>query len=155
MTPKTSSRGFSAAELLVVLAIAGLAIGVGIPLVNEHLRRASIRQAADQVAVDLKAVRMIAVTRRVPTDFVIQEDPINRYSYTRANGTPRQVDLPRDVRILTSSTPETITFRPDGSVTAAATTVLEITLSTGQKERWTITTSTLGIPTVTKQIVAG
>lgn len=151
---RQGSRGFSLTEALAVMALIGIIVAVAVPLVGETIRRASIREAADQFALDLRAARMIAVTRRLPVDFVIDEEPTNRYRYTRADGSQVRIQLPSAVRILSSSTPETITFRPDGSVTAAATTVLEVSLSGSIKERWTITTSTVGVPTVKKQLVA-
>lgn len=147
-------RGFTLPELLVVLAIGGLVLGVGIALVSDQVRSANVRGAADQFAVDLRAVRMIAVSRQANVDLVVQPDPQNRYSYTRADGVPVNVDLPPQVKIV-SSAPTTIQFRSNGSVTAAATTVLEIALSGNVKERWTITTSAVGVPSVVKTRISG
>lgn len=152
--PASRERGFTLPELLVVLAIGGLVLGMGIALVSDQVRSASIRGAADQFTVDLRAARMIAVSRQANVDLVVQPDPQNRYTYTRADGVPVSVDLPPQVKILSSS-PTTIQFRSNGSVTAAATTVLEIALSGNVKERWTVTTSPVGVPAVVKTRISG
>jgi prepilin-type N-terminal cleavage/methylation domain-containing protein len=146
--------GVTLPELLVVLAIGGLVLSVGVAIVSDQVRSANIRGAADQFAVDLRAARMIAVSRQANVDLVVQPDPQNRYSYTRADGIPIAVELPPQVKIVSSS-PTTIQFRSNGSVTAAATTVIEISLSGNTKERWTVTTSAVGVPAIVKTRVSG
>lgn len=146
--------GVTLPELLVVLAIGGLVLSIGIALVSDQVRSANIRGAADQFAVDLRAARMIAVSRQANVNLVVEPDPQNRYSYTRADGAPVAVDLPPQVKIVSSS-PTTIQFRSNGSVTAASTTVIEISLSGNTKERWTVTTSAVGVPAVVKSRVSG
>lgn len=155
-TREVGSReaGVTLPELLVVLAIGGIILAVGVALVADQVRSASIRGAADQFAVDLRAARMIAVSNQANVDLVVQADPQNRYAYTRADGAPVNVKLPPQVKIVSSS-PSTIQFRSNGSVTAAATTVIEISLSGNVKERWTVTTSTVGVPSVVKTRVSG
>ncbi|HUC43223.1 MAG TPA: prepilin-type N-terminal cleavage/methylation domain-containing protein, partial [Candidatus Sulfotelmatobacter sp.] len=56
-------NGFSLVELLVVLAFIGVALGVGIPLVNDQIRIADVRQVADNFATSVRAARMIAVAK--------------------------------------------------------------------------------------------
>ena len=103
-----SQKGFSVGELLVVVAVLGLIVAIGIPLVSEQIRTAKIRGAADQFSMALKAVRMIAVSKRT----------------------------------------NPITFNFNGSVDAQATTVFEANLSAGAVERWTITTSLMGVTSI-------
>jgi prepilin-type N-terminal cleavage/methylation domain-containing protein len=154
MNPRTrrSSTGFSAAELLVVIAIVGLLVAVAVPLVNDQVRQAKARGAADTIGVDLRAARMLAVTRQQDNAFVLEVDPVNAYRYTGNDGKVRRFELPEGVRILDSSTPRTITFRPNGSIAAQATTVVEIAMSGSAtaKETYTIVTATTGIPKTTK-----
>jgi prepilin-type N-terminal cleavage/methylation domain-containing protein len=152
--PGSRQAGVTLPELLVVLAIGGIILSVGVALVSDQVRSASIRGAADQFAVDLRAARMIAVSNQANVDLVVQADPQNRYTYTRADGVPVNVELPPQVKIVSSS-PSTIQFRSNGSVTAAATTVIEISLSGNVRERWTVTTSTVGVPSVVKTRVSG
>lgn len=149
MSRAPSQRGFSLPELLVVVAIVGLLVAIGIPLVSEQVRQASIRGSVDQLTTDLRAARMIAVTRQQPVPFTFELDPLNRYSYTKTDGKTRTIDLPPEVKIVASSPSTTITFQPNGSVAAAATVVVEIVLGR-DKETWTVTTSTVGVPKATK-----
>ena len=145
-------NGFSAAELLVVIAIIGLIVAVVVPIAGNQVRTARARSAADTMGVDLRAARMLAVTRQQDVPFVLEVDPVNAYRYTGNDGKIRRIVLPQGVRILDASSPTTITFRPNGSVTAPATTVVEIALSGSStaKETYTIVTATTGIPKTTK-----
>ena len=62
---RPAERGFSVGELLVVVAVIGLIVAIGIPIVSEQIRSAKIRGAADQYAMSLKAVRLISVGGRI------------------------------------------------------------------------------------------
>jgi prepilin-type N-terminal cleavage/methylation domain-containing protein len=153
-TRRPAPRGFSLPELLVVLAILGLAIVVGIPLVSEQVRLAKIRGSADQFAIDLKAARMISVSKRAAVNMDVYPTPANRYQYPGTNGLPRSIQLPSGVRIITPTSTTTFAFQPNGSLASAATVVFEADVSSGVKERWTITTSVLGISSTTHQRVS-
>lgn len=150
---RTTAAGFSLPELLVVIAIIGLAVAIAVPLVAEQVRQADCRGAADLLVADLKAARMCAIAKRPAGGlvFAVFADPINAYEYTDGRGRLRRVELPSGVRIVSSTTP--LTFRTDGSLASTATTVLEATLTGGTLDRWTITTSVLGIPSVVHQRV--
>lgn len=150
--PRAGQGGFSLPELLIVLAIIGLGLTMAIPLVADQMKAASARGAADQFTVDLRAARMIAVTKRMTNNFVIAADPTNTYQYTDRDGTTRTIRMPKGVRI-SSTSPTTISFRQDGSVSATGTTVIEIAVG-GGVERWTVTTSSLGMPSATRQRVS-
>jgi prepilin-type N-terminal cleavage/methylation domain-containing protein len=141
--------GFSLPELLVVVAIVGIAVLVSVPLVSEQVRLAKIRGAADQLTMDLKAARMIAVSSRSTVDFTVNTDPTNDYQYTDARGKTRQISMPSGVTITSSTSP--ISFGPTGKLSSAATTVMEINVTGSTIERWTITTSILGVSSVTQQ----
>ena len=145
-------RGFSVAELLVVLAVIGLLVAITVPLVSEQVKRATIRGAVGQLNTDLRAARMIAVTRQQAVPFTFVLTPQNRYSYTRNDGITRTIQLPPEVKIVSATPSTTITFQPNGGVNAAATVVVEVAFGT-EKEVWTITTSTVGVPSTVKSRV--
>jgi len=145
----TGSRGYSLPELLIVVALIGLAVAVAIPLIGDTLRMARVRSAADQLALDLRAARTVAVVKRTTVPFAINAAPQNTYEYTDAKGVLRHVVLPVGVRI-TSATPSTINFLASGAVTGGATAVMEVALGEGITERWTIQVSIAGVPTMTK-----
>lgn len=139
----SGSRGVSMSELLVVLAILGIAVAIGIPLVNQQIRMAKIRGAADQLAMDIKAARMIAVSTRSDVDLTINAQPSNFYEYTDNQGKTRRIEMPEGVRITSTTSP--MTFHLNGSLNSPATTVLEIDLGSNLTERWTISTTILGV----------
>ncbi len=141
--------GFTLPELLVVLALLGLALAVTVPLTAEAVRAAKVRTAADQFASDLRAARMVAVTKRQPVQVTVAADPTNRYTFPDVSGTVRTVILPSGVRIVSSTSP--ITFQQNGSVTAPATTVFEASLDGTTVERWTVTTTLVGVPKTQRQ----
>ena len=138
------TRGYSLAELLIVLAIIGVTVAVAVPLVADNMRSAKVRAAADQLAMDMRAARMIAVSKRATVPLTINADPTNTYAYTDARGVLRLITMPRGVRI-TSANPTSVSFLPNGSLSSASTAVLEVSLGSSAVERWTVTTNTLGV----------
>ena len=142
-------RGVSLAELLAVVALIGLVIAVGVPLVSEQVRQAEIRGAADQYAMTLKAARMLAVSKRAAQSVTVSTDPTNEYSYVNTRDETISIAMPEGVRIASSTNP--ITFQVNGSIAAAATTVIEADLNAGVTERWTVSTGIGGVPTVTRE----
>lgn len=145
-------RGFSLGEVLAVVAIAGIVVAIGVPLVAEQVRAAKIRSAADQYAMSLKAARMIAVSKHAALPVTVQAHPANTYSYTDTDGDVRTITMPPGVRIVSSDSP--ITFQTNGSLAAQASTVIETTMSGSETERWTVTTSILGISSIDHERVA-
>jgi len=140
-----AGRGFSIAELLVVLAIIGLSVAIAIPLVSNQIRRAAIRSTASEFASDLRAARMLAVSGRETVDVYVDADPANAYRYTGPHGgRQRRITLPDGVRIV--ATDPKITFRSDGSVPAGTVTLFEARGADGAIERWRVDVNILGIP---------
>jgi prepilin-type N-terminal cleavage/methylation domain-containing protein len=151
-------RGFSLTEILVVVALVGLAIAITVPLVAENVNQARIRTAADQLSVDLRAARMIAVSKRATPflDVSVQPDPVNRYSFVNARGEARSVQLPTGVRIITPSADYTIRYLRDGSVSGGGnTTVMRVRLSAGDEEEWQVVTNAMGVTRTTRTRIPG
>ena len=143
---KHAEAGFTIAELLVVLALVGIVVAIGIPLVNEQVRIAEVRSAADQLAVHLRAARMIAVSHHKDIVVTVSADPINELSYEGTNGETKTITMPGRVKITTGST-ATITFHSDGSCGASSTVTTESAVSNAT-ERWTLTVNTVGLISV-------
>ena len=135
--------GFSLPEMLAVLALIGISIAIAIPLINEQVRIAEIRGCADQAGLDMRAARMIAVSKRKTIVMTINADPVNSYSYERTDGSTRTITMPSRVKI-TSGSSATVTFKSDGSTAAAGTVIFQSQVST-QTEQWTMTVNTLGL----------
>ena len=151
-------RGFSLTEILVVVALVGLAIAITVPLVAENVNQARIRTAADQLSVDLRAARMIAVSKRAMPflDVSVEPDPVNRYSFVNARGEARTVQLPTGVRIITPSVDYTIRYLRDGSVSGGGnTTVMRVRLSAGDEEEWQVVTNAMGVTRTTRTRIPG
>jgi prepilin-type N-terminal cleavage/methylation domain-containing protein len=141
-----TQRGFSLPELLVVLAIIGAIVVMAIPLVNEQIRIAELRAVSDELAVHLRAARMLAVTTHNNVAVTISVDPTNTLSYPDSNGQTRIVKMPGRVKIKSGSTPS-ITFKSDGSSGASSTVTTESAVSTAT-ERWILTVNTVGMVSV-------
>ena len=153
MRHASRARGFSLTEILVVVAIMGLAIAIAVPLVAENVNQARIRTAADQFSVDLRAARMIAVGKRATPylDVSVQPDPVNRYTFVNGRGETRVVQFPTGVRIITPTTAYTVRYLRDGSVSGGGnTTVLRVRLSKGAEEEWRVITNAMGVTRTTR-----
>ena len=141
-----AEAGFSLPELLVVLAIIGSVVAMGIPLVNEQLRIAEVRSVADELAVHLRAARMIAVSHHKDIVVTVSVDPTNTLSYEGTNGETRTITMPGRVKIKTGSA-VSITFHSDGSSGASSTLTTESAVA-NSTERWTLTVNTVGMVSV-------
>jgi prepilin-type N-terminal cleavage/methylation domain-containing protein len=142
-------NGFSLVEMLIVIAFIAIAVGIGIPLVNEQVRIAEIRGAADEIAVHLRAARMLAVSQRRDVTVTVSADPTNTISYTTAvvpTTVSRTMQLPGKVRIMSGSA-TSIVFHSDGSTGTASTVTTESTVST-KLERWTLNVNIMGMVSV-------
>jgi prepilin-type N-terminal cleavage/methylation domain-containing protein len=135
--------GFSLPEMLAVVALIGISIAIAIPLVNEQVRIAEIRGCADQAGLDMRAARMIAVSKHKNIVVTVNADPANSYSYERTDGSTRTITMPNRVKITTGSS-ASVTFKTDGSTAAAGTVIFQSAVST-KTEQWTMTVNTLGL----------
>jgi len=143
--------GFSLPELLAVMALLGIAIAIGIPIVNEQVRIAEVRATADELALHLRAARMIAVTQRKTIIFTVNVDPDNSFSYEGNDGKLKTISAPERVKISDASD-RSILFKRNGSVDAASSVILESVIS-GARERWTATVNTVGLATLVHERV--
>jgi len=145
-------KGLSLPELLLVVSIIGLGVAASIPIISETVRSARTRAVADEFAVALRAVRMIAVTTRADAALEIVGD--NAYRYEDVYGRVRNYTLPEGVRIDSTTAPAII-FRPNGSVfNGAQQVVLHSAWGGDLRETWTFDINTIGVPRVTRATIA-
>jgi prepilin-type N-terminal cleavage/methylation domain-containing protein len=141
------SGGFSLPELLAVIALVGIALAIGIPLIHEQVQLAEVRGAADELALHLRAARMISVAQHRPVTFTSYPDPTNKFTYAGMDGQLRTIFLQDGIRIAPESD-ATIVFKQNGSIDVTGSVIIESDVS-GARERWTAAVSTLGIVTLT------
>jgi prepilin-type N-terminal cleavage/methylation domain-containing protein len=75
-TPRSTRAGFTLLELLIVLAIAGLILAMGVPNLLEYLARQKIEGPAREIARLAQRARQEAVNRGVPAVVVAEGDAV-------------------------------------------------------------------------------
>ncbi len=73
---KTLQTGFTLLELMLVLVIAGVLFGIGVPAMGNFIRNARITGAANDVMVGLHLARSEAIKRRVPVTLCTSAAPL-------------------------------------------------------------------------------
>lgn len=81
---KRSREGFTLLELMVVLAIAGVLLAVGIPSMTDFVRNSRITGAANDVMAALHFTRSEAVKRRLPVTLCTSTSPVTSANPTCA-----------------------------------------------------------------------
>ena len=117
-------RGFSLAELMIVVVIMGISLALVAPRLSGVVRVSAIDGALNQVSGDLQFARLLAIKNGWPVrlsttadgTYAIVEDP------TGANRTLKTVALRRDYPGVTLSA-TAITFDSRGMVTSGDATV--------------------------------
>lgn len=82
---KRPQAGFTLLELMVVLAIAGVLMAVGIPAMGDFIRNGRITAAANDVMGALHFTRSEAIKRRVPVTVCTSADAILADGLPNAN----------------------------------------------------------------------
>jgi type IV fimbrial biogenesis protein FimT len=122
-------RGFTLVELMVLIVIAGLILGVGVPAFLDFRESLDERQAPNQVRTDLETARQSAIERHVPVIVSFGRLPSASYAiHTDTNGNGlrdagepwRTCPLPGGAMFtrVTLSPADTLWFGPDGALRA-------------------------------------
>jgi type IV fimbrial biogenesis protein FimT len=74
---KNAQTGFTLLELLLVVALAGLLLGIGVPAMGNFIRSARITGAANDAMVGLHLARSEAIKRRVPVTFCASANSVS------------------------------------------------------------------------------
>jgi general secretion pathway protein H len=120
-------RGFTLVELLVVLALAGMALALAVPLIARHATGPSLDAATAQIRAGLRGARSTAMTEGRAV--VFQGDPGSGYWLDR-----RHVELPEmsggaALRVATAGGAR-ISFYPSGGSSGG-----RIVVSSGEGHR--------------------
>ncbi len=152
-------RGFSLIEVMVVIAIGGILLAIGLPSWQNHLHNSRIRATAQSFLTGLQAARTEAVRRNVNVDFVLTDaTTLNETSTAsalgrgwvirtadgasfiegkafneggRGDGTPVVVNDTNNDATANTDAVSSITFTGLGTTTLAANTILTFTNPTG------------------------
>jgi len=140
-------RGYSFAELLIVIALIGLFVLFGGPAMADGFRAYKVRSAATNLATDLRALRYNAVANRAPFTITINNTTNaspNQYSYNNFKGDAITVRLD-GVDIETTSA-ASITFNINGSTGATGNQTVAVSkmINASRNDRYTITVTPTG-----------
>lgn len=81
------SRGFTLFELMLVLAVAGVLVGIGIPSLTQFVRANQMTAAANDLLTAIHMARAEAVKRRLPTEICFTTTPDAATPACDGNGT--------------------------------------------------------------------
>ncbi|MEX0744908.1 MAG: GspH/FimT family protein [Phycisphaeraceae bacterium] len=73
---KRAQSGFTLLELMLVVVLAGLLLGIGVPAMGSFIRNARITGAANDVMAALHFARSEAIKRRVPVSVCTSAAPL-------------------------------------------------------------------------------
>jgi Tfp pilus assembly protein FimT len=147
-------RGFTSSELLVVIALMALVVLFGGPALAEAYRSYKVRAAANNLTIDLQALRYNAVTNRVTRTMTLNDQTHgtapNQYSFLNAKGDTVAVQLVTGVN-LESSSPASLSFDNNGAtgVTSSQTVNVSMDVSGDRGDRYAITVTPTGTVSTT------
>jgi len=144
-----SAGGYSLPELLIVIALIGLFVLFGGPAMADAYKAYKVRSVANNLSLDLRALRYNAVATRSPRTMTInnQADATapNRYSYANYKGDPITVRIEQWVNIETTSA-ASIGFNIYGAtgVSGSQTVSVSMAINGTRNDRYTISVSPTG-----------
>lgn len=83
----SAARGFTLFELMLVLAVAGVLVGIGIPSLSQFIRSNQLTSTANDMLAAVHLARAEAVKRRLPTGMCFSSDPTATTPACDGNGT--------------------------------------------------------------------
>jgi prepilin-type N-terminal cleavage/methylation domain-containing protein len=144
-----SENGYSLPELLIVIALIGLFVLFGGPAMADAYKAYKVRSVANNLSLDLRALRYNAVSTRSPRTMTInnQTDATapNQYSYANYKGDPITVRIEPWVNIETTSA-ASISFNIYGAtgVAGSQTVSVSMAINGSRNDRYTISVSSTG-----------
>ncbi|MFQ5719499.1 MAG: GspH/FimT family pseudopilin [Acidobacteriota bacterium] len=149
--PDRNQKGYSLAEVSVVLAIFALGLAVAIPAMSQFMRSYSARVGADEFISRLRLARHLAIARHQPVSVVVGATTYSMPDWTApdlSTAPSRSWNLPGMSQIVSGT--GTVTFRTDGTVSAGSGTIrLEIALDDSYTARYDIGVAVSGKVTST------
>ena len=142
---KHCDSGVTLVEILVVLAIMGIFLLIGVPAVGNYIRAARVRTAADTLVNDLLSARSVAVTTRQNRSLTLDTGvPAGSYNWVDVKGRTISRILPDGVTVDTA-TNFPVTFTSLGGLTGSpATCTVRGRVSTARSHVYTVTVGAAG-----------
>jgi general secretion pathway protein H len=139
-------KGYSLVELLMVLAILGIALAITLPALGTYMRSYSARVGTDEFVSRMRLVRHLAIARHQPVSITVNAEDYSVPDWNDADiatADTRDFELPGGVSVVSGT--GTVTFRSDGTCTTGATTVrLEIAMNGEITARYDVAVSAAG-----------
>jgi prepilin-type N-terminal cleavage/methylation domain-containing protein len=139
-------KGYSLVELLMVLAILGIALAIALPALGIYMRSYSARVGTDEFVSRMRLVRHLAIARHQPVSITVNADDYSVPDWNDADiatADTRDFELPGGVSVVSGT--GTMTFRSDGTCSTGATTVrLEIAMNGEITARYDVAVSAAG-----------
>jgi len=130
ISSKLNSAGFTMAEVMTAISVAGILAAIGIPAFTRTLPGLRLSDAARQVATELQHVRMKAIAKGISQQITFST---GSYVLQQCNGActndSGNIALPAGITATAATAPR---FEPRGTVTAAS----AITLSNGASQKF-------------------
>jgi prepilin-type N-terminal cleavage/methylation domain-containing protein len=127
---KMNSAGFTMAEVMTVISVAGILAAIGIFAFTRTLPGLRLTDAARQVATELQHVRMKAIAKGISQQITFST---SSYVLQQCNGTctddSGNIALPTGITATAATAPR---FEPRGTVNTAS----AITLSNGTAQKF-------------------
>ncbi|HET7583742.1 MAG TPA: GspH/FimT family pseudopilin [Gemmatimonadaceae bacterium] len=127
---RSSRRGFTLAELLIVIVIMGVVSVIALPKATDMMTSLGVRSATQSVAAYLARTRAAAIQTGRTATFV-RSGNVVWVRVTRSGGAVDTIGRPRDLAAehsVTLSGPDTIAYNPRGfAVALPATTAIVVT----------------------------
>lgn len=87
LTRPAESSGFTILELMLVITLAALILGLGIPSLTQFIRNNQLTSAANDLLAAVHIARTEAIKRRLPTEMCFSQNPEAATPACNGNGT--------------------------------------------------------------------
>ena len=146
---KRRDAGFSLSELLTVVALMALMILFAGPAFSEAFKAYKVRSVANEMTLDLRALRYNAVANRTTATMTLNNQSHatapNQYTFVNSKGTPVTVRLQSGVNLETASA-ATVSFNNNGSTGVAGnlSAVVSMPINDARGDRYTVSITPSG-----------
>lgn len=124
---RLDDRGFSLAELIVVIAVTGILSAIAIPFFLNYWQSATVRAGAQEMRTALQQAKQLAITRRQNICVQVVAAPFNGYRFLQGSCAGTALTMPgtdatgtfRLQNNVVVATVAPVTFTPLGAATPA------------------------------------